>query len=50
MIDEAAAIPLPQVKALIGNYSVFMASTINGFVAQYLSVKGFGFAMTSFVY
>lgn len=49
MIDEAAAIPLPQVKALIGNYSVFMASTINGLVVQYLYVKGFRFAMISVV-
>lgn len=32
VIDEAAAIPLPHVKALLGNYSVFMASTINGYV------------------
>lgn len=29
-IDEAAAIPLPLVKDLIGPYLVFMASTING--------------------
>lgn len=31
VIDEAAAIPLPLVKALLGPYLVFMASTINGF-------------------
>ena len=30
VIDEAAAIPLPLVKALLGPYLVFMASTING--------------------
>ena len=30
VIDEAAAIPLPLVKKLIGPYLVFMASTING--------------------
>mgnify|MGYP001792973947 FL=1 len=30
VIDEAAAIPLPLVKALMGPYLVFMASTING--------------------
>lgn len=29
-IDEAAAIPLPLVKNLLGPYLVFMASTING--------------------
>ncbi|KAJ3595939.1 hypothetical protein NHX12_002348 [Muraenolepis orangiensis] len=32
IIDEAAAIPLPLVKNLLGPYLVFMASTINGFV------------------
>lgn len=30
VIDEAAAIPLPLVKSLLGPYLVFMASTING--------------------
>ena len=30
IIDEAAAIPLPLVKSLLGPYLVFMASTING--------------------
>ena len=29
-IDEAAAIPLPVVKALLGPYLILMASTING--------------------
>ena len=29
-IDEAAAIPLPLVKNLLGPYLVFMSSTING--------------------
>ena len=29
-IDEAAAIPLPYVKELLGPYLVFMSSTING--------------------
>lgn len=29
-IDEAAAIPLPLVRSLIGPYLVFMASTVNG--------------------
>lgn len=31
IIDEAAAIPLPVVKRLLGPYYVFMASTINGY-------------------
>lgn len=31
IIDEAAAIPLPVVKRLLGPYLVFMASTINGY-------------------
>jgi len=32
-IDEAAAIPLPLVKSLLGPYLVFMSSTINGYEA-----------------
>jgi N-acetyltransferase 10 len=31
VIDEAAAIPLPLVKDLLGPYLVFMSSTINGY-------------------
>ena len=31
VIDEAAAIPLPLVKALLGPYLVFMSSTVNGY-------------------
>ncbi|CAO1639161.1 unnamed protein product [Sympodiomycopsis kandeliae] len=31
VIDEAAAIPLPLVKKLIGPYLVFLSSTINGY-------------------
>lgn len=31
VIDEAAAIPLPLVKKMLGQYLVFMASTINGY-------------------
>ncbi|XP_058806427.1 RNA cytidine acetyltransferase [Phymastichus coffea] len=31
VIDEAAAIPLPHVKAMLGPYLTFMASTINGY-------------------
>ncbi|KAI3322649.1 DUF699-domain-containing protein [Xylariaceae sp. AK1471] len=41
VIDEAAAIPLPLVKKLIGNYLVFMASTVNGYegTGRSLSLK-----------
>lgn len=35
VIDEAAAIPLPLVKALLGPYLVFMASTVNGYAKAY---------------
>lgn len=31
VIDEAAAIPLPYVKAMLGPYLTFMASTVNGY-------------------
>jgi N-acetyltransferase 10 len=41
VIDEAAAIPLPKVKKLMGSYLVFMASTINGYegTGRSLSLK-----------
>jgi N-acetyltransferase 10 len=41
IIDEAAAIPLPIVKKLLGNYLVFMSSTINGYegTGRSLSLK-----------
>ncbi|KAF2186868.1 N-acetyltransferas-like protein [Zopfia rhizophila CBS 207.26] len=41
VIDEAAAIPLPLVKRLMGPYLVFMASTINGYegTGRSLSLK-----------
>lgn len=41
IIDEAAAIPLPVVKALMGPYLIFMASTINGYegTGRSLSLK-----------
>lgn len=41
IIDEAAAIPLPIVKNLLGPYLVFMASTINGYegTGRSLSLK-----------
>ncbi|KZT09262.1 DUF699-domain-containing protein [Laetiporus sulphureus 93-53] len=41
IIDEAAAIPLPLVRNLIGPYLVFMASTINGYegTGRSLSIK-----------
>ncbi|XP_057298698.1 RNA cytidine acetyltransferase-like [Hydractinia symbiolongicarpus] len=40
-IDEAAAIPLPFVKELLGPYLVFMSSTINGYegTGRSLSLK-----------
>jgi len=40
-IDEAAAIPLPYVKNLLGQYLVFMSSTINGYegTGRSLSLK-----------
>lgn len=41
VIDEAAAIPLPLVKAMIGPYLVFLSSTINGYegTGRSLSLK-----------
>lgn len=41
IIDEAAAIPLPLVRNLIGPYLVFLASTINGYegTGRSLSLK-----------
>ncbi|GFX22513.1 RNA cytidine acetyltransferase [Trichonephila clavipes] len=41
VIDEAAAIPLPYVKALMGPYLIFLASTINGYegTGRSLSLK-----------
>ncbi|KAL9711453.1 hypothetical protein Ac2012v2_005998 [Leucoagaricus gongylophorus] len=41
IIDEAAAIPLPLVRNLIGPYLVFMSSTINGYegTGRSLSLK-----------
>eukprot|EP01101_Sappina_pedata_P010021 TRINITY_DN6209_c0_g1_i1.p1 TRINITY_DN6209_c0_g1~~TRINITY_DN6209_c0_g1_i1.p1 ORF type:complete len:1101 (-),score=571.46 TRINITY_DN6209_c0_g1_i1:37-3276(-) len=41
VVDEAAAIPLPIVKSLLGPYLVFMASTINGYegTGRSLSLK-----------
>ena len=33
VVDEAAAIPLPLVRQLMGPYLVFMASTVNGYVS-----------------
>lgn len=40
-IDEAAAIPLPVVKKLLGPYLVFMSSTVNGYegTGRSLSLK-----------
>mmetsp|Transcript_62876 Transcript_62876/g.124180 ORF Transcript_62876/g.124180 Transcript_62876/m.124180 type:complete len:1081 (-) Transcript_62876:105-3347(-) len=41
VIDEAAAIPMPQVRALLGPYLVFLASTVNGYegTGRALSMK-----------
>ncbi|XP_034241664.1 RNA cytidine acetyltransferase [Thrips palmi] len=41
VIDEAAAIPLPFVKSMLGSYLVFLASTINGYegTGRSLSLK-----------
>ena len=41
VIDEAAAIPLPLVKRLLGPYLVFIASTVNGYegTGRSLSLK-----------
>lgn len=41
IIDEAAAIPLPVVKSLMGPYLVFMSSTLNGYegTGRSLSLK-----------
>uniref|UniRef100_A0A336LK77 RNA cytidine acetyltransferase n=1 Tax=Culicoides sonorensis TaxID=179676 RepID=A0A336LK77_CULSO len=41
IIDEAAAIPLPLVKNMLGPYLIFMASTINGYegTGRSLSLK-----------
>jgi N-acetyltransferase 10 len=41
IIDEAAAIPLPIVKHMMGPYLIFMSSTINGYegTGRSLSLK-----------
>lgn len=41
VIDEAAAIPLPLVRSMLGPYLVFMASTVNGYegTGRSLSLK-----------
>ena len=41
VIDEAAAIPLTTVKALLGPYLVFLCSTVNGYegTGRSLSLK-----------
>ncbi|XP_076915504.1 RNA cytidine acetyltransferase 1-like, partial [Bidens hawaiensis] len=41
VIDEAAAVPLPVVKSLIGPYLVFLSSTVNGYegTGRSLSLK-----------
>ncbi|KAK9163956.1 hypothetical protein Syun_004858 [Stephania yunnanensis] len=41
VVDEAAAIPLPTVKSLIGPYLIFLSSTVNGYegTGRSLSLK-----------
>lgn len=41
VIDEAAAIPLPIVKSMLGPYLIFLCSTINGYegTGRSLSLK-----------
>jgi N-acetyltransferase 10 len=41
VIDEAAAIPLPVVKSLLGPYLVFLSSTVSGYegTGRSLSLK-----------
>ncbi|KAK9292212.1 hypothetical protein L1049_020174 [Liquidambar formosana] len=41
VIDEAAAIPLPVVRSLLGHYLVFLSSTVNGYegTGRSLSLK-----------
>ncbi|KAG5000198.1 hypothetical protein JHK87_021270 [Glycine soja] len=39
VVDEAAAIPLPVVKSLLGPYLVFLSSTVNGCTGRSLSLK-----------
>ncbi|KAK7267289.1 hypothetical protein RIF29_19956 [Crotalaria pallida] len=41
VVDEAAAIPLPVVKSLLGPYLVFLSSTVNGYegIGRSLSLK-----------
>ncbi|CAJ2676937.1 unnamed protein product [Trifolium pratense] len=41
VVDEAAAIPLPMVKSLLGPYLVFLSSTVNGYegTGRSLSLK-----------
>ncbi|KAL9256438.1 RNA cytidine acetyltransferase 1-like protein [Drosera capensis] len=39
VIDEAAAIPLPVVKSLLGPYLVFISSTVNGYEPSFSHTK-----------
>ena len=44
VVDEAAAIPLPVVKSLIGPYLVFLSSTVTGyemyiFICMYVNMN-----------
>jgi N-acetyltransferase 10 len=33
VVDEAAAIPLPVLRRLLGPYLVFLSSTVNGYAS-----------------
>ena len=37
VVDEAAAVPLPVVKSLLGPYLVFLSSTVNGYSVNFSS-------------
>ena len=39
VVDEAAAIPLPLVKKLMGPYLVFLCSTVNGYGYRSLCMR-----------
>ena len=38
VVDEAAAVPLPVVKSLLGPYLVFLSSTVNGYSELFITV------------
>ena len=50
MIDEAAAIPLTLVKAMLGPYLVFLCSTVNGYEGTGEGGRQGALAKTTLVY